>query len=271
MLNAIKYHKPRLILGLLLIFHIALISLQTKNREGTPLLKVWLINVNAPVIHGIERSSQGIERLWRKYFYLKGLYDENQYLRREVAHLQLQAWKAQEIAAENRRFSELLHLKEQLPYRAEGARVVIKKPSFFSHSIFIDKGYNYGLEKNTPVVSIEGVVGRVISVGQTLAEAQLITNVGAAANAVIEGRGVQGVINGTGEEWLALRYVGSEAKIEVGDRVVTFGMDGTYPKGLPIGTVMEVRPSSTTIYKDIKVKPAIDVWRLQDVLLLTNK
>ncbi|MBI1746677.1 MAG: rod shape-determining protein MreC [Acidobacteria bacterium] len=267
MISAIKDHKPRIILGLLLILHIALISLQAKNLEGTSLLKIWLINANAPVIHIIERSSQRLERVWRQYFYLKGLYKENQTLKREVADLQLQVWKNSQILDENRRLTELVQFKRQLPYSAEGARVVIKKPSFFSQTIFIDKGSAYGLKRDIPVISIEGVVGRIWSVSQTLAEVRLITNSGEAANAIIESRGVRGVINGTGGEWLTLMYVGQEAKVEAGDVVTTFGMDGTYPKGLRIGTIVDVRPS-TTIYKDIKVKPATDVWRLEDVLLL---
>lgn len=231
------------------------------------MLKIWILNATAPVIGTTNGLINRVGKVWGKYIYLRGLYDENMALRKEVQNLRLEAWKKAELVSENKRLSLLLAMKNLVPFKTEGARVIVRNPSFFSETIFINKGAKDGLMIDTPVIGSEGVVGRVISVGRNISEVQLITHSSAAVGVALGANDIQGVANGGGHDLLLLNYIRAEEKVALGDPVVTSGMDGIYPKGLPVGKVIEVR-EGPSIFKLIKVKPDVHFSALQEVLLI---
>ncbi len=262
----LKKNSPILLLILLLTIHVVLVSFQTK-KEGTPLLKKWILNLTSPGIKTTNGAIQGLVGLWRKYFYLMGLYNENVSLKQQIQAMKLDAWKNAELVSANMRLSLLLKMKGALPFKTDGARLVIRNPSLFSETIFLDKGERDGLRIDTPVIGTEGIIGRVISPAYDVAEVQLITHPSASTGATLEPSGLQGTATGTGQEFLMLNYIKAEEKVSAGDLVLTSGMDGIYPKGLPIGKVLDVR-EGPSVFKIIRVKPSTNFNTMEQVLLI---
>ena len=117
------------------------------------------------------------------------------------------------------------------------------------------------------MVENRGLVGRVVAAGRGYAKVQLLTDRSSAVGAMIERTGRQGVARGDGHSGLELEYVPLQADVRPGDRVVTAGIDGIYPRGLPIGVVREVGQGAQ-IFATIKVAPLVDFGSLDHVFLL---
>jgi rod shape-determining protein MreC len=118
------------------------------------------------------------------------------------------------------------------------------------------------------VITPEGVVGKIIAVFNHTAQVLIITDGSSGVGSMLEKSGVQGVLKGGGDGVCHLDYIMNGEKVEVGDTVVTSGLDQIYPKGLLVGTVLKV--SQGNIYKNITVKPAAPLDRLEDVLVILN-
>jgi rod shape-determining protein MreC len=124
-----------------------------------------------------------------------------------------------------------------------------------------------GVERQQPVVTDDGLVGRVVIPAGRYAKVQLITDRSASVGAMIERTRRQGVVRGGEEGLLAMDFVPLQEDVQVGDRVLTAGIDGVYPRGIPIGTVVSVTPGSE-LFHDLVLVPAVDLGQLDQVFLL---
>ena len=119
----------------------------------------------------------------------------------------------------------------------------------------------------SPVTSADGLVGRVILTEGSYAKVQLVTDRASGVGAMIERTRRQGIVRGAGRDGLTLEYVPLQADVQVGDRVVTSGTDGLYPRGVPIGTVVSVEPGGE-LFHSVQLAPAVDFGQLDQVFLL---
>jgi rod shape-determining protein MreC len=139
-------------------------------------------------------------------------------------------------------------------------------------SVSIDKGRWAGVEINMPVVTSDGIVGRVVSTGPLNAQVMLVTDEKSGAGAIVGQLGTSnavGSIKGMGENGLLdLRYVSGLEKVQLGDTVYTTGQDGIYPSGFTVGQVVELHPGSATQPQTIHVRPSAGLDRLKEVTVL---
>lgn len=254
----------------LLILHLALLSLQVQDTAGTILLNRWMLAAEMPIISASSRASDGIAGAWRGYLWFLGLRAENEQLQKTLQQLALENNALKQMKDENTRLRSLLAINDSLPFRTLGARVVGRTPGYLSNVIYIDRGSADGLAVDDPVISGNGVVGRVINVFQHQSQVQLITNPDASTGVMIESTHAPGVLRGSGNFTLELDYIANTEQINVGDLVVTSGLDRIYPKGLPIGKVIESRKSNS-VFRAIKVEPRNDLVRLEEVSVLSSQ
>jgi len=197
---------------------------------------------------------------------------ENQQLREQVKQMQMELRDNAPKAAEAERLEKLLGLSTNAGFKTVAARVIARDPSMWFDNITIDKGRWAGVEVNMPVVTPEGIVGRVISTSPLNAQVMLITNEKSGAGAIVGQLGQSsalGSIKGLGESGLLeMRYVSGLEKVQSGDIVKTTGQDAIYPPGYNVGEVVEVKSGSATQTQVIHVRPGAGLERLKEVAVL---
>jgi rod shape-determining protein MreC len=205
-------------------------------------------------------------RTWQTYRGLWRAQQENQELHTQLVSAQSQIQQLSEQAAESSRLRAMLEFKNQLPFRTVAAEVIAYSPGVNSNAIFIGKGIDAGLTSDLAVITPEGVVGKIIAVFSHSSQVLLLTDPSSGVGVMLEKTRVQGVLKGDGQNLCLIRYIMNEEVVSSGETVLTSGLDQIYPKGLRVGTV--VRTSAGNIYKNVQVKPAADLSRLETVLVV---
>ena len=254
----------------LLVLHLALLSIQIESSSGTLLFKTWTLAVQAPLLSFSSNITDGIGRVWHNYIWTVGARAENERLLQTVHKLLLINNSYAQSQKENERLRHLLSLNDRLEFRSIGARVVARTPGFLSNLVYIDRGSEEGVYTDAAVLSGDGIIGRVILVTKHQSQVQLISNPDASIGALLEQTRTPGVLQGSGDALLDMAYVGNAEPVKVGDIVVSSGLDGIYPKGLPIGKVVDSRKGKG-VFRFIKVEPRVDLIRVEEVSVLLNE
>ncbi len=190
--------------------------------------------------------------------------------KRLLAQQAEQALAAERLAAENRELRGLLELKPALAVRSQAAQVMYEAADPFSRKFYIDRGATQGLVAGAPVVTEAGVIGQVTRVYPLSSEVTLLTDKDAAIpllNTRTQQRAAAfgGIAKGTAME---LRFIASNADIQVGDLLHTSGVDGIYPAGLPVARVTEVERLAEGGFARVTLKPVAAVDSVRHVLVL---
>jgi rod shape-determining protein MreC len=247
--------------------HIILISAQVNTRRGVPMLEAVTFGLFAEVQRGSTSMIAHTQDTWQNYFALQQVREDNERLKLEVARLEVTLQRERAQAEQSRTLQQLLEFKSTVSFATTGAAVIAGGASPDFRTMTIDKGTNDGLRPDMAVISPAGVVGRVIMPSGRASKVQLLIDRNAAAGALVERSRAQGVVEGTGTETLRMNYVSDLADIKVGDRVVSSGIDGIYPKGFVIGQVQSIERGSGE-FSSIEVRPAVDFSSLEAVLVV---
>ncbi len=183
--------------------------------------------------------------------------------------------RLQEIERENQRLRELLSFGETRPgIELRGgqiiARVIGRDSNNFLNFVMVDLGSRHGIEVGMPVLNNEGLVGRVSQVTNTSSKILLITDPLSTVNAILQSSRLTGVVNGVVGDDPVMGYIPQGTLIGVGEVVLSSGMGGNFPKGIPIGQVIEVRQRDFEVFQEAVVRPIVDFGRLEFVLIVTN-
>jgi rod shape-determining protein MreC len=265
--------RRTLVLFLVLSFgHLLLMSVQVQSRSGMPLLQAAAFNVFAGLQHATAGLSDVTRSLWSNYVALRGVVADNDALQKQVLALQGQVQSEAAIASQTRDLERLLSLKESLVAQTLAARVIAGDPAPGAYIITIDRGSADGVEPNMAVIGSDGVVGRVINRPTAhAAQVQLLIGRNAGAGAVTEQSAAVGPVRGgAGSPPLEMKFVDLLRDVQVGERVLTNGLDGIFPRGFVIGAVERVVKGSGT-YSEIAVRPATDFSNLHVVLVVLTR
>jgi rod shape-determining protein MreC len=254
----------------LLIMHLVLLSLQITDPAGVLLIRKIVLTAQSPLIDTSSQISDAIRSVWANYIELHGAREENRQLQGTIRQLSLQQKQMEEMREENNRLRQLLSVTELSPVATLGARVVARTPDFLSNILYINRGQKDGIRVNAPVMSGSGIVGRVVLLSSQDAQVQLITNPDASVGVMLERTRQPGVLRGSGNSLLEMNYISNTEQVEQGDWVVTSGLDGVYPKGLPVGRVVESRKGNS-VFLVIKVEPSTDLIHLEEVSVLRGE
>ncbi len=216
---------------------------------------------------GVSVVTRGVQGLWTDYVALWDVRKENDRLREEIQKYQVVNSKYREAVATNVRLEKLLELKETLPPPTLTALIQGRDPSLWFKTLTVNRGTADGVTKGMPVVTVEGVVGHVLESTTHYAKVLQANDPNSAIEVLIQESRVQGIIKGTGSGY-RLHYVLKNNDVKVGDQVVTSGLGGVFPKGLPVGTVSSVVSNRRGMFLDIDVTPAVNFDRLEHVIII---
>jgi rod shape-determining protein MreC len=267
-----RYRNLTILVGILFLQVLGL-AVQVKRsaeNESTRLIRIWAVNAVTPFEKGIVWAQHGSSNLWHNYFYLRGVRQENRDLKQKIQQMEIERVRLSEDANQARRLQALLAFKEQFIAKTVAAQVIGSSGSEQSRSVYIDKGTNVGLKPDMAVITGDGVVGKTLRVFQSSSQVLLLNDQTSGVGAILEKSRLQGVLRGTPSGEIVLEKVMSDETVQPGEKVLTSGGDQIFPKGLPVGTVTKVSPGSE-LFLNIRVQPAADLSRLEEVLVITQQ
>jgi len=196
----------------------------------------------------------------------------NEGLRHENQQLRLQATQAEETARENARLRQLLGWQRQTLWKLKLARVVLREPANWWRTVQIDLGSRDGLRVNLPVLTADGLVGRISSVSLTRSQVTLLGDPNCKVSARIENEthdaGIIGASGPLEADLVALGYLSRDANLKPAQNVVTSGEGGVFPPGIPIGKIVDVQPVDYGLRAEARVKLAANLNALEEVWVM---
>lgn len=207
---------------------------------------------------------------WNRYIYLVDLRRENERLGRRLDDFSLELAALREQAAEAARLRRLLDFPPPEDWTVSGARVVAQRmgPAAVLDTIVVDKGTLAGADVNTPATTPDGLVGRVLRPGLSTSTLLLITDQNSKVPVLGRIHRTSGILTGQGPDLMEVRYVPLNAPISEGEILLTSGLAGIYPKGLPAARVVSVERSDISLFLTVRAVPLVDLRNLEEVLLL---
>jgi rod shape-determining protein MreC len=242
---------------------------RTNDSEPTRLIRVWVVDTVTPLERMLVGAQTATSAVWHNYFYLRGVRAENRALKQEIERMRLEQVRMSQDADQARRLQSLLGFKEQFISQTVAAQVIGSSGSEQSRAVYIDKGETAGIKPDMAVITAGGIVGKVLHVYRSTSLVLLINDQSSGVGAILETSRLQGILRGTPAGEIALEKVMSDETVPVGELVLTSGGDRIFPKGLPVGRVTKVSPGSD-LFLNIRVKPAISLSRLEEVLVVTK-
>src|SRR5512140_3643697 len=199
------------------------------------------------------------------------LRNRNAELEAQVAQLQAQVIDLQQRVNETAILSALVDFSRASPESSyKAASVIGRDPSPFLHYVIINRGSNDGIQRGMPVVTNEGLVGRVDAVIADAARVQLVTDPASSVNVHLKNANTDAVLIGSVTGDVSLDLISQDANVNTGDVILTSGLGGGFPPDLIVGQVVNVRKLPAELFQQATVQPAVDFRRLQIVLIITN-
>lgn len=224
----------------------------------------------ADALHtGVTAPSRGIEEA-AEYFQSKSkLVNENEVLKKRLAESEMERFRLGTLSDENRVLKEMLQQKALYPVHSVMFEVRRALSDGFTQRYQINGGSDDGVEVGMPVVTETGLAGQIIHVSKRSSQVQLIQDKNQEVPVLFTESHVRGIVRGTGDgDTLQSRDLPFSDKIRVGEKVVTSGLDGIYPKGIPVGTVTSVRPGEAGSYVDVSIAAPKSIGTSEYVLVM---
>jgi len=270
MLKLIKQYRFYLILLLFLL--VPLLSIDTVNRSPRDYRAYDRIAlaVTTPFEIAIHWTLDSIFGIYENYLSLWNTRNENQILMDENRKLVNTILNLRELEQENVRFRSLLQFKESYKVDSVLARIIAKDVSTEFRALRINRGSSSGIEPNMAVINSEGVVGRVLRVSEDTADVVSMLDPLSAIDAYILRSRVRGIVEGLTDTLCQLKFALRVDDIQPGDILLSSGLGGNFPKGVPVGTVIKVTRKSYGITQKVEVKPSVDFSKVEEVLVVTR-
>jgi rod shape-determining protein MreC len=270
-------YKNALVLMLVLLAQIVLLAMQVRRpAPGLPdghnvrLWRSWVAAIVTPPERLINYVSHGASGFWSNYIYLRHLKQQNERLQDENSRLRLEQASLAEDAREGQDLRRMLDFKGQYLEKTLPAQVIGTSGTDQARIIYIDKGSNDGLKAYMPVVTPDGVVGKLKNVFASTSQVLLISDQTSGTGVMLESTRIRGVMKGNPSGQPQIVNISPDERIKPGEAVITSGGDQVYPPGMPIGEVERVVGDPDSSFVNVVVKPAADLARLQAVLVVTS-
>lgn len=264
LLNRYRFYLLAIIL---LLATLVLYSYNIRQKSITTFFERAVLSVAAPFQLGIDSTADAVKSVWNDYLWLLETRQRNIQLEVENRDLRARLNQVDEITLQNERLRKLLTFVDDIDRAALPAQVIGEDVSPWSRTIVINKGTRSGLRLGLAVVASEGVVGRVIKTSSHSSRVLLITDPSSAIATLVQRTRSRGISRGRGDR-LSVEYAEQDADIQSGDLLVTSGMGGVFPKGLPLGRVVSVEKGHFGLFQRIEAVPAADFSRLEEVLVI---
>lgn len=268
MLNFVRRHSVLITSGSLLVLSLFLLVANSRGSRRIDPLGVVLLETVTPVAAALRAASRSIGDAWSGYVDLVGAREEREWLRSRVRELEAQVDQVAETMSENQRLRHLLDLDAGLPRSAVAARIAGADVGGLFRTVTLDKGRRDGVEKGMAVIASDGVVGRIVATSPNASRVLLIVDASSGVDAVVQRTRARGIVEGGSAAGCRLKFVKRREELQVGDRVLTSGLDGIFPRGIPIGRIVGMPQDDRGLFQTADVEPSVDLSTLEEVLVV---
>ncbi|MEK7861606.1 MAG: rod shape-determining protein MreC [Chloroflexota bacterium] len=257
-----------------LLFVLALALLVARNTPAVEAASQAITQVLVPFERALAQVGAVTSSFAEAISEIERLRSDNARLRGDVDRLTLENVRLREAAIAAQQAAKLDAAARQLPYETIAAPVIARDPSGILQSVMLGAGSETGVRVGHVVVSEQGVVGRVSEVGPGYSKVLLVTDPASAVSAIVQGSRATGIARGQYGDSLVMEWILQTEHVEVGDVVITAGLAAgndlrsLYPKGLVLGKVVAIEGAENAAYKRAIVLPAVDLRRLEQVLVV---
>ncbi|HEX6774102.1 MAG TPA: rod shape-determining protein MreC [Acidobacteriaceae bacterium] len=241
------------------------------DGRGVRLLRYWVVAMMSPPEKVMSHTGHGVRGFWGNYIDLRNTREENQALRAQLEQLRLEQAAILEDAKQGQRLQELLGFRQKYIYATVPAQVIGTGGSDQSRILTIDKGSKDGLKRDQPVITPDGIVGKLVEVFPHTSQVLEINDQTSGAGVLLEKTRMRGVLRGNAYGQPQIINVLPDDRVKPGEKVITSGGDQIFPRGLAVGTVLKVSSDpDREPYVDIVLKPAANLQHLDEVLVVTQ-
>ncbi len=271
-----RYRNALVLIAILLVQVIGL-AVQVRRPEpnaadgnGVRLIRSWVVGLVTPPERLLHASGHGIRGLWANYVDLVHVRQENKSLKSELDRLRLEEDSIAEDARQGKRLQVLLGFQEKYVYKTVAAQVIGTSGTEQSQVLLIDKGSHEGIKPDMPVITPDGIVGKTRDVFRHTSQVLEISDPTSGAGVILEKTRIRGVLRGNSWGQPEIVNVSPDERIQAGEAVLTSGGDAIYPRGLAVGNVERVKPDPEGTLVNVLVKPAANLSKLEEVLVITS-
>ena len=258
-----------LLLGLFVVCF-TLMTLSVRFRGQSTLIERALLSLVGSTIRVTDIPRKWSVELWQKYLLLKNAHEENTALKQKLQSLRANHAQIQELKSKITRLEKLLAASRNQEAPVRLARIVSHDRSIYGESLLVDLGSQDGVRKNMPVMHQEGLVGRITRVGNNVSQVLTLLDSRSAVNVIAQRSRAQGVFAISSEGESEVRYMPSHTEMKRGDLLISSGLGGIFPKGLPVAHITEIA-DVRGLFPNIKAKAIVDFSNLEEVLILMTK
>ena len=265
--------RPTLLFLVVLALLFLVMSRSSQTRyvgETRTMFERTVMTIFSPVPKTVNWLGRSTSDMYHGYLDMRRAVNENTELRHKVADLTTKNLKLSQSGSDVRRLRTLLGYSEQVDMPTTLATAIMLDTSGRFKSIVIDRGSDSGIEVNDAVVNANGLIGRVVLTTKDMAKVQLVTDGNCSVGALVDRTRRQGIVRGDGGGGAQMYDVPSLSDVVPGDAVLTAGIDGIYPKGIPVGTVVKA-DKGQDLFKQIAVKPAVDFGSIEEVIVIHTR
>ena len=255
-------------LASILIFSLVLMTVNVRYEKSNLFFESIVVWFFSPIQNLLTSTTSYVSDAFDHYFFLVETSKENDRL---LLKVNLLSKKNNELIERNKlleRSDNLIEFldKDERPFVI--AKVIGYDATQWSKVIFINRGTNHKVQKNSSVMNNAGVIGHVIHSSPNSSKVLLITDSRSAVDSLFQETRESGITVGTGENICEMKFVPISAKINLGDKVISSGLGGVFPKGLVVGSVVDIFKQSQELFQDIMVEPSADLSDIEEVIVL---
>lgn len=265
-----KKYAPIVFLGVAFIAALTFYTINIPKKRTANRFEQVLMVIFTPVMKPVAAISSGVEDIWANYINLVDVRRENLRLRETLNQQNSRIFEAEETFLTNQRLEKLLDMKKKIKRATLASTTIGNDVTPWFHTLIIDRGASSGLTEGMPVIASAGVVGQIVKVAPSTSRVLLLTDHTSGIAATILRSRARGVVKGRGEGLCVLEFASREEDIKVGDIVITSGIGGVFPKGLPIGEVTMVKRGEYGIFQTVNIRPTVKLSHLEEMLVVTG-
>ncbi|HZR80850.1 MAG TPA: rod shape-determining protein MreC [Candidatus Binatia bacterium] len=254
--------------ALLLAFSLTMLVANTRGGRRIDPLGAVFLEIVTPGSRALSALSNVFGQAWDSYVGLVGVRQENAWLRKRVRELEARFDRMADLESQSARLQALLDLRDSMPGQAVAARITSADLKGLFRTATLNKGERDGIAQGMAVVAPQGAVGHVVATSPNAARVLLLEDPSSGIDAIVQRSRARGIVEGGSGSGCVLKYVKRRDDLQPGDRVVTSGLDGIFPKGIPIGEITAVIPGERGLFQSAELQAAIDFSKLEEVLVV---
>ena len=265
----IERRNAALLVGLFVVCF-SLMTVSARRQGRSTLIERGLFLLAEPIVHIGDAPRKWTVGIWQRYLLLKNAHEENAALRRKLQSLSENHARMRELKLEVARLEGLLRASKLQAAPTRLARIVAHDRNIFGKSLIVDIGSQDGVRKDMPVAHEAGLVGRVSRVSRGMSQVMPLLDSRSAVSVIAQRSRAQGIFAISPKGAIEVRRVPGDAEIKPGELLISSGVGGLFPKGLPVARVTEVIDAKK-LFLDVRAKPLVEFSRLEEVLILMTR